>query len=119
MATMFRIQSDRYQPKKGRVFDAIAELKKHAWRQDMTIVEAEEVLAGKPSYTYVTIPRSSERGYLISFVNLNGSIEHHPFTLIDSTHGIWRNSHPQHVGSLSKVICDMMECGLADCRPLN
>lgn len=121
MATMFRTQSIENLSQNSSVFDAITELKKHAWYPQMTVIEAEAALSNKPPYTYITRPRGpgeGARGYAISFVNLNGSIEHHYFTLIDSNRGVWRNFHPDHVGSLGKVICDMMDCEVLNCKPL-
>jgi hypothetical protein len=84
----------------------------------MTAVEAEQVLVNKPPFTYVTRPRETERGFMISFVNRNGCVEHQPFTLIDNKHGIWRNCGPSNVGKLQKVICDMMQCEVLDCKPM-
>ncbi len=100
-------------------FDPIAELKRYAWHPEMNVITAEKALFKKPAYTYITRFRETERGFEISFVNLNGDIEHHYFTLVDAKHGIWRNSAPEHIGSLGKVICDMMECSILDCKPLN
>lgn len=119
MATMFRNQTSENLSQNSSGFDAIAELKKYAWYPQMTVIEAEAALSNKPPYTYITRPRDGgERGFTISFVNLNGSIEHHPFSLINPTLGIWRNLMPEHVGSLGKVICDMMDCEVLDCKPL-
>lgn len=118
MATMFRNQCFEGNAQ-GRVFfDAEAELKKHSWHPRMTAIEAVEALENQPPYTYVTRPRETERGFFISFVNPKGFIEHQNFSLIDSKHGIWRNCSPEHVGSLQKVICDMMDCEILDCNPL-
>jgi len=118
MATMFRSQYIERNTQ-GRVFfDADAELRKHSWHPQITMIEAEKVLSKQPPYTYITRPRETERGFIISFVNLKGCVEHHSFTLIDSKYGIWRNGSPEHVGSLQKVICDMMDCELLDCKPL-
>jgi hypothetical protein len=118
MATMFRNQCFESNAQGKVFFDADAELRKHSWHPQMTASQAEEALTNQPPYTYITRPRETERGFIISFVNPMGCIEHHYFTLIDSKYGIWRNSSPEHVGSLQKVICDMMECEILDCKPL-
>lgn len=115
---MFRNQLIDSPSQNTSFFDINVELGKHAWHPEMTVVEAEAVLQDKPPYTYITRPREGERGFAISFVNLNGTIEHHYFTLIDPKYGIWRNGGPCHIGRIEKVICDMMDCTVFDCRPL-
>ncbi len=118
MATIFRTQTVENPSQHSTVFNANAELRNHSWHPQLTIIKAEEALADKPPYTYLTRLRDGERGFAISFVNLNGFIEHHYFNLIEPKFGIWRNGQPHHMGSLSKVICDMMDCELLDCKPL-
>lgn len=118
MATMFRSQCFKGNTQDRVFFDAVAELKKYSWYPQMTIIEAEEILTNQPSYTYILRPRETGRGFAISFVNPKGCVEHHYFTLIDSKYGIWRNGGLDHVGSLQKVICDMMDCEVLDCKPL-
>lgn len=103
---------------KNSKFDIYTELKAHAWHPEMTMMDAEAALANKAIYTYITRPREGERGFSISFVNRNGTVEHQYFSLIDDKHGIWRNCQPHHIGSLGKVVCDMMNCTLIDCKPL-
>ncbi len=74
----------------------------------MTLLGAEAALAESPAYTYVIYPRTSERGFTISFINKHGFVEHHPLTLISLKQGIWRNGHPPHIGKLEKVISDVL-----------
>ncbi|MBS0629945.1 MAG: hypothetical protein JSS30_06985 [Verrucomicrobia bacterium] len=118
MATILNYRPIEKVVKTSSNFDAGAELRKHAWHPEMTIIEAEAALANKPVYTYVTRLREGERGFAITFVNAHGKIEHQPFTLLDTKRGIWRNCGPLHIGSLGKVICDMMRCTMLDCKPL-
>ncbi len=100
-------------------FNKDAELKKHAWHSHATLLDAEKILSGKPSYTYITRPGDAgERGFAISFVNRDGNIAHLPFYLICPKNGIWRNCFICHVGRLEKVISDMMGCDLHERLPL-
>lgn len=88
-----------------------SELCQHAWFPHMTAQEAEQVLKGKPTYTYLL--RKSQRNlrkYDISFVNANGKVQHDTFTLVNPKLGIFLNGHGSHLGKLAKVVRDMMHC---------
>ncbi|NGX27245.1 MAG: hypothetical protein K940chlam6_01178 [Chlamydiae bacterium] len=99
-------------------FDINAVLKKNAWRFDVDLCQAEKILSGKPSFTYLLRPNIIGRGFSISFIQQDGTIKHDNFILIDPIYGIWRNGQIYHVGKLEKVICDMMECSPFDLKPL-
>jgi len=99
-------------------YDVNAELAKHSWRPGMDALEAEALLAGKSPYTYLLRPSIINRKFVISFVRPNGTIEHDTFSLIDAKRGIWRNAYWHHVGTLEKVVRDMMDCDFSEGTPL-
>lgn len=99
-------------------FDAYAELQKHAWHPRISMLEAEKLLVNKSAYTYLVRTCTYDQGYMITFVTKEGEIAHDHFTLIDSTHGLWRNGNPKHVGQLGKVLRDMMHCSMDEGQPL-
>jgi len=118
MAMMFRQEHSGRVESNEITFYLDVELKKHAWHPYMNALEAEALLSGHPTFTYLTRPSDLGRGFALSFVNPKGHIEHHYFTLINPKYGIFRNAHPSHVGKLEKVIRDMMDCGICEEQPL-
>jgi hypothetical protein len=104
-------------PLKGE-FVAQDVLKANGWRPQIETLEAEKLLKGKPTFTYLTRPNQEGRGFYVSFVAPSGRVEHHVFSLIDAKYGIWRNYLQHHVGKLEKVLCDSMGCELTDLKPL-
>ena len=116
MATLLKQKCEK--ETKVEFFDVDQELNQHGWRPFLSAMDAEKALEGKAPYTYL-LRRSSIRGkFEISFVKANGSISHDLFTLIDPKYGIWRNGHFSHVGTLAKVIRDMMHCEMHVGQPL-
>lgn len=100
-------------------FEVNEELRKHAWYPSINILQAQDLLSGKPAYTYLIRPSDIGRGFSISFVQKNGTVKHDNFTLINPKLGIWLNGHPSHVGKLAKVIRDMMHCSIDQGQPLS
>jgi len=99
-------------------FDLSAELQKHAWFSNITAEGAEELLTGKPMYTYLIRPDEEGTGFCVTFVSPSGKVKHDHFTLIDPVYGVFRNYEPCHVGSLKKVLRDLMHCSLDEGAPL-
>lgn len=99
-------------------YDLNQELKMHGWQPFMTYLDAEKALSGKSAYTYLIRSLPERNKFVISFVRPDGEIEHDQFTLLDPIYGIWRNAAPHHVGTLAKVIRDMMDCEMYVGQPL-
>ncbi|NGX46009.1 MAG: hypothetical protein K940chlam2_01190 [Chlamydiae bacterium] len=93
-------------------------LDRNGWQPQMTLLNAELALKGKPTYTYLLRPSEIGRGFAIAFVELSGSVKHDYFRLINPKYGIFRQGMPTHVGQLEKVIRDMMHCQMHEGAPL-
>ena len=118
MTTFMNFSNEENPTQTKQGFDLQSSLKNNGWRSNVNPSQAEEILAGKPVYTYLIRPNIEGRGFSISFVQPNGQVKHDHFKLVDPIYGIWRNGMIHHVGKLEKVICDMMECTPFDLKPL-
>ncbi len=119
MSLMFNREYEAGIAPKNTGFDPNAELVKHAWFPKMNAVEAEAMLQGQSTYTYLVRPHDTRRGFAISFVHPEGHVSHDFFTVLDPKYGIWRNCSPAHVGQLEKVLRDMMNCGWDEGTPIS
>ena len=117
MATLLR-QSFSNKPTLTQ-FNLNDELNKHAWRPYMDADEATKALQGKPAYTYLLRTSLIRGKFEISFVQTDGSIKHDQFSLVNPRYGIWRNGQGSHLGTLAKVIRDMMHCQMHIGQPLD
>jgi len=118
MATLFNFQVSETVEVKQSGYQLESELYQHAWRPGINETQAEKLLEGSSVYTYLLRPSVIGRKFAISFVQLNGKVKHDTFTLVDPKYGIWRNGMEHHVGTLPKVIRDMMDCGFDKGAPL-
>lgn len=95
------------------------ELSKHGWFPNLTADAAQEMLYGKPAYTYLLRKSQSNlRKYDISYVDGNGLVRHDTFTLVNPKLGIFLNGNCSHLGKLEKVVRDMMHCNKHQGQPL-
>ena len=118
MAVMLRDSSKKASIEKEAHFNIDAELRKHSWMLEMSLLQAEVALRNQKPFTYLLRPGELGRKFAISFVQANGYVKHDYFTIIDPKIGMWRNGVSSHVGSLYKVIRDMMDCEMHEGQPL-
>ncbi len=116
MATLLQHSSSR--ETFSQYYNLNQDLKSHGWQSSMDEIQAEEALEGKPAYTYLLRSSPYRKKYELSFVAVDGKVKHDHCTLIDGVEGVWINACPTHIGSLGKVIRDMMECKLHEGQPL-
>jgi len=99
-------------------FNLEIELENHGWHPNLSAGEAEAILSDKAAYTYLIRLDEMQKGFYVSFVSPNGFIQHGHFDLIDPIYGMFRNFCTPHVGSLKKVLNDLMYHSFAKAVPL-
>lgn len=78
------------------------------FRPDLSLLEAKCLLIGQPAYSHLVIPADIFGKFIVVFVAADGKLEHDFIKIIDYENGIFLNGAPSHVGSLVKVIRDVM-----------
>jgi len=96
-------------------FDLREELCKHGWKGEMTIQEAEQMLGGKPVFSYLVRLGEEKRKFTLSFVAVDSTVRHVHFVLVDWANGIFQNGGP-FKGSLGELICYKMNCAVSQMK---
>lgn len=108
MSILYKQENDKKGAESPSTYDVEKDLRQHNWHPYMNAMDAVVALKGQPPFSYILRPSEHGRGFAISFVQKNGHVAHDYFSLLNPKFGIWRNLAPHHVGSLDKVIQDMM-----------
>ena len=103
------------------------QIEKHlAWHESVSSLEAEMLLRGKGSFTYLLRRGEEEQAYYISFVKEDGGIKHQRFTLEYDRKG-WFYKNGQVTGTLPEIVDEtieglipqMMHCGAGECKVID
>jgi hypothetical protein len=93
-----------------------------AWHGDVDAKQAESVLEGKDSFTYLLRTGEEENAYFITFVKEDLSIKHQRFTLeYDRKGWYYKNGGPPGISeivseTLERLIPQMMHCESGVCK---
>ncbi len=117
MTHLFQVTQQSH-PSSNAPFILDDALKRNSFQPRMALLEAELALQGKPAFTYLLRPSDIGRGFAVAFVQPSGYVKHDYFRLINPKYGIFINGIPTHVGTLEKVIRDMMYCQMDEGSPL-
>lgn len=97
-----------------------------AWCKSIDAKEAEVLLQGRDSLTYLLRKGEEEKAYFITFVKEDGSIKHQRFTLeFDRKGWYYKNggipNSPTEIvdETLEGLIPQMMHCNVKECKILS
>ncbi len=100
----------------------LPQMKNHsAWHEGIDAEQAEQLLRGQPSFTYVFRSGKDICNYLISFVGKEGSIVHSKLVLTERVWVYYNGSSGQspYIGQdLPDLIPIVMRCDPSECLPL-
>ncbi|HSX11951.1 MAG TPA: SH2 domain-containing protein [Rhabdochlamydiaceae bacterium] len=96
-------------------FDLNETLHKHGWRGQISIQEADKILAGQPAFSYLVRFGEEKSQFTLSFVHPDGSIRHECFRLVDWARGIFQNAAP-YKAPLELLIPYKMRCTASEAR---
>lgn len=80
----------------------------YAHFRNISIFEARLALEGQPAYSHLVLPTNRVSTFIIVYVGFDRSLKQDTIEVIDVKQAHVANGMPHHVGSLEKVICDLM-----------
>jgi hypothetical protein len=101
------------------VQEKIGEIESHlSWHGGLTGIEAEALLRGQPSFTYLLRQGEKYDHFYLSYVN-GSEFNHLPFTIdYSSLQWFYRNTVPHFASNLATFIPEIMHKSAAECCPM-
>lgn len=93
------------------------------WYDDVTGLDAEDVLKGKKAYTYLLRAGEKAHNYYVSFVEPSGFIKHQPIAIKYFGDAWfcrnWLDHGPYTIECIQDIVHRLMHCEKEEAQPLN